>query len=346
MQILFSCKTSSLVSDVFEDHDYAEHIPVLRDAFIEAVFTDPDGQYVDCTFGRGGHSRELLSRLSEKGRLLAFDRDPEAIAEGERLAQQDARFTIVYADFAQLGDILDERGWHKVSGIGFDLGVSSPQVDNAERGFSFQKDGPLDMRMDVDSGKPLSQMLERISEPELADIIYRFGDERYSRSIAKAILKAKHDGVLNTTTDLENICFHSVPKKARHGGAHPATRTFQALRIWVNEEMDQIDAGMSAAMEHLKPGGHLAVISFHSGEDRRIRDLIEDQVHPCKCPPQLPMCVCGKTPTMRWLQKKPVRASEDEISFNPRSRSSLMRVAQRLTEAEARKQAGYTGGML
>ena len=329
-----------------EINQYPEHIPVLRDAFVEAIVTDPDGSYVDCTFGRGGHSRELLARLSEKGRLLAFDRDPEAVAEGERLARQDSRFAIAHADFAQLGEILDERGWSQVNGIGFDLGVSSPQVDNAERGFSFQKNGPLDMRMDVDSGKPLSQLLERISESELADIIYRFGDERYSRSIAKSMLQAKHDGNLNSTADLENVCFHAVPKKARHGGAHPATRTFQALRIWVNEEMDQIDAGLSAAMAHLKPGGHLAVISFHSGEDRRIRDLIESEVKPCKCPPQLPMCVCGKLPSMRWLQKKPVRPSESEVSANPRSRSSLMRVAQRLTAAESKKQAGYTGASL
>jgi len=331
---------------VFEDHDYPEHIPVLRDAFIEALFTDPDGFYVDCTFGRGGHSRELLARLSEKGRLLAFDRDPEAIAEGEKLAQQDARFSIVHADFAQLGGILDERGLLQVTGVGFDLGVSSPQVDNAERGFSFKNAGPLDMRMDLNSGKPLSQMLERISESELADIIYRFGDERYSRRIAKNILKARHDGVLNSTSDLENVCFHSVPKQARHGGAHPATRTFQALRIWVNEEMDQIDVAVLAAIEHLKPGGHLAVISFHSGEDRRIRDLIEAQVKPCNCPPEMPMCVCGKLPSMRWLQKKPVRPTEDEVSFNPRSRSSRMRVAERLSEAEGRKQAGYSGAVL
>jgi len=328
------------------DKRYAEHIPVLRDAFIEALFTDPDGDYVDCTFGRGGHSRELLARLSAKGRLLAIDRDPEAIAEGERLAEEDSRFCIVHADFARLGETLDAKGWSEVSGIGFDLGVSSPQVDSAERGFSFQKDGPLDMRMDSSSGLPLSRMLERISERELAYIIYRFGDERYSRRIAKSILKAKHEGVLNSTSDLENICFHSVPKQARHSGAHPATRTFQALRIWVNEEMDQIDEGLKSAVSHLKPGGRLAVISFHSGEDRRVRDMIEDQVHPCKCPPQLPMCVCGKAPSMRWLQKKPVRPNEAEVEMNPRSRSSLMRVAERLSESESRKLAGFSVGDL
>lgn len=328
------------------DKRYAEHIPVLRDAFIDALFSDADGCYVDCTFGRGGHSRELLARLSEKGQLLAIDRDPEAIAEGERLAAEDARFSIVHSDFARLGDTLDAMGWSQVSGIGFDLGVSSPQVDNAERGFSFQKDGPLDMRMDSSSGQPLSRLLERISERELADIIYRFGDERHSRRIAKSILMAKKEGKLNTTSDLENICFHATPKQGRHSGAHPATRTFQALRIWVNEEMDQIDEGLKAAVAHLKPGGRLAVISFHSGEDRRVRDLIEDQVHPCKCPPQMPMCVCGKTPSMRWLQKKPVRPNQDEIDLNPRSRSSLMRVAERLSEAEGRKLAGYSVGVI
>jgi len=325
------------------DKQYAEHTPVLRDAFIEALFTDPEGYYVDCTFGRGGHSRELLARLSENGRLLAIDRDPEAIAEGERLAEEDVRFSIIHADFARLGKALDDKGWHQVTGIGFDLGVSSPQVDNAERGFSFQKDGPLDMRMDSSAGQPLSQMLERVSERELGDIIYRFGDERYSRRIAKSILKAKHEGKLNSTSDLENACFHATPKQARHGGAHPAMRTFQALRIWVNEEMDQIDAGVNAAMEHLKPGGKLAVISFHSGEDRRIRDLIEEQVHPCACPPEAPYCMCGKLPTMRWLQKKPIRPDESEVTANPRSRSSRLRIAQRLAETEARKMLGYTG---
>lgn len=328
------------------DQAYDEHIPVLRDAFVEAMFADADGCYVDCTFGRGGHSRQLLARLSEKGRLLAIDRDPEAVAEGERLAAEDSRFTIMHADFAQLGDILDEKEWFQVSGVGFDLGVSSPQIDSAERGFSFQKEGPLDMRMDTTAGQPLSRMIERLSERELADILFQYGDERYSRRIAKAILKAKHEGGLNSTSDLENICFHAVPKQARHSGAHPATRTFQALRIWVNGEMDQIDTGLETAMSHLKPGGHLAVISFHSGEDRRIRDLIENQVRPCKCPPQMPMCVCGKLPSMRWLQKKPVRPSEQEVEYNPRSRSSLMRIAEKLSESEAKAMAGYSGGVL
>lgn len=335
-----------MASDVAGEQGYAEHIPVLRDAFIEALLTDPDGQYVDCTFGRGGHSRELLSRLSAKGRLLAFDRDPEAIDAGEKLAEEDDRFSIVHADFGRLGEQLDQMGWYQVSGIGFDLGLSSPQLDQPERGFSFQGDGPLDMRMDSSSGQSLSKKLECVSESKLADIIYRYGDERYSRRIAKAIIKAKHEDSLHRTSDLENICFHAVPKQARHGGAHPATRTFQALRIWVNDEMTQIDTAVTSAMTHLKVGGHLAVISFHSGEDRRIRDLIESEVRPCQCPPQLPMCVCGKIPSMRWLQKKPVRPSREEVAVNPRSRSSLMRIAERISEDEGRKLAGYCGGVL
>ncbi len=325
---------------------YPEHIPVLRDAFIDAILSDPEGHYVDCTFGRGGHSRALLARLSDKGRLLALDRDPEAVAAGEALAHEDARFSIRHSDFAQLDQTLESEGWSQVTGIGFDLGVSSPQVDNAARGFSFRHDGPLDMRMDTASGQPLGQMLERVSERELVDLLRSFGDERYARRIAAGILKAVHAGTLRSTADLENICFHAVPKQARFGKTHPATRTFQALRIWVNGEMDQIDAGIQAAMAHLQPGGKLAVISFHSGEDRRIRDLIDAQVNACICPPEMPVCMCGKQPTMRWLQKKPLRADAQELAENPRSRSSMLRVAQRLTAAEAVKQAGYSASDL
>jgi 16S rRNA (cytosine1402-N4)-methyltransferase len=325
---------------------YPEHIPVLRDAFIDAIFSDPDGHYIDCTFGRGGHSRALLARLSDKGRLLALDRDPEAVAAGEKLAHEDSRFSIRHSDFAQLDTSLESEGWSQVTGIGFDLGVSSPQVDNAARGFSFRHDGPLDMRMDTASGQPLSRMLEHVSERELVDLLRSFGDERYARRIAAAILKAMHADALHSTADLENICFHAVPKQARFGKTHPATRTFQALRIWVNGEMDQIDTGITAAMAHLQPGGKLAVISFHSGEDRRIRDLIGAQVNACVCPPEMPVCMCGRQPTMRWLQKKPLRASEQELAANPRSRSSMLRVAQRLTAVEAKKLAGFTGSDL
>lgn len=306
------------------------HIPVLLQAFVDAVITNPDGLYVDATFGRGGHSRAMLERLSPSARLLGIDRDPNAVAEGRRLASEDSRFTIVHATFDELEDALDAAGWDRVDGIGFDLGISSPQVDNAERGFSFQQQGPLDMRMNPSAGQPLSQLLDQISERQLAKIIRELGDERFAQRIANAVLAARRAGKLETTSDLENACFHAVPKQARFGGTHPATRTFQALRMWVNDEIGQIERGLTAAMRHLRPTGRLAVISFHSGEDRLVRNLIEAEVHPCTCPPQFPICVCGKVPSMRWVQKKPVRPNAAELAENPRSRSSRLRVAEAL----------------
>lgn len=310
--------------------DHGQHIPVLLAPFVDAIVTDPDGCYVDATFGRGGHSRELLRRLSPQGRLLGIDRDPTAVAAGEALAASDPRFSIAHAAFADLEHVFANAGWDKVNGIGFDLGISSPQVDDAARGFSFQQAGPLDMRMNTTEGLPLARLLDQISERELARIIRDYGDERYAQRIANAILAARRKGELNTTADLENTCFHAVPKQARFGGTHPATRTFQALRMWVNDEVGQIERGVKAAMRHLLPGGHLAVISFHSGEDRLVRDLIETEVHPCICPPQFPVCVCGRTPSMRWLQKKPIRPDEAETTANPRSRSSRLRTAEAL----------------
>jgi len=313
----------------FHENSHA-HIPVLLKPFVDALCTDSDGRYVDATFGRGGHARALLSCLSEQGRLLALDRDLQAIAEGERLAADDARFCIQHRPFASLGEALDEIGWHNVNGIGFDLGVSSPQLDDASRGFAFGKDGPLDMRMDTSGGKTLAERLQHVGERELTRILREYGDERYAGRIARAIFRARDEGKLMHTSELENVCFHAVPRQARYGRAHPATRTFQALRIWVNDEMGQLETGIKRAMDRLAPGGRLAVISFHSGEDRRVRDLIEARVHPCTCPPQFPVCVCGRSPDMRWVQKKPLRSSEDECNRNPRSRTARLRIAEKL----------------
>lgn len=306
------------------------HISVLADPYIEALCTTDDGRYVDATFGRGGHTRLMLRTLSNKAQVLGLDRDPQAIEEGQKLHAEDERFSIAYTDFAGIESAVAEKGWAEVDGIGFDLGVSSPQLDQAERGFSFMKEGPLDMRMDFDSGQPLSKKLERISESELTDVIREYGGEKFAGRIAKAILEQLKKGELNTTRDLENVCFHATPKKMRYGTTHPATRTFQALRIWVNDEMNQIDEAVKASMKLLKAGGRLAIISFHSGEDRRIRDLIEKEVHGCTCPREFPMCVCGFKPTMKWVQKKPVRATEAEMEANPRSRSAMLRVAEKL----------------
>ncbi|MDX8397172.1 MAG: 16S rRNA (cytosine(1402)-N(4))-methyltransferase RsmH [Mariprofundaceae bacterium] len=307
-----------------------EHIPVLAEAFIDALVTDPDGCYVDATFGRGGHTRMLLKKLSEKGRILALDRDPQAIQVGEKLQQEDHRFQITHCEFSDIGHAIEQAGWQHVQGIGFDLGISSPQIDQPERGFSFQSDGPLDMRMDPNAGQPLSERLKKLSEKNLAQILRDYGDERFAGRIARAIHSKVQKEAITSTLELENICFHAVPPKARHGSTHPATRSFQALRIWVNDEYGQIDTAIKSAIQHLDTHAHLAIISFHSGEDRRIRDLIEAEVHPCQCPREFPMCICGKSPTMSWVQKKPLRATEEELELNPRSRSAMLRVAKRL----------------
>lgn len=308
----------------------AQHVPVLPQAFAEAIVTTADGRYVDATFGRGGHARLLLSRLSLHGALLALDRDPAAAAAARLLAGKDERFHFAHAAFAELDTVLERMGWDMVNGIGFDLGVSLPQLTDAARGFSFQQSGPLDMRMDPDSGQPLAARLRDVSEKELRRILREYGGERYAGRIASAILRAVVAGNLNTTGDLEHICFHAVPKGARYGRVHPATRTFQALRMWVNDELGQLQEGLAAAMRHLAPAGRLAVIAFHSIEDRLVRDLIEAEVHPCTCPPDLPVCVCQRKASMRWIHKKPIRPSEAEIAANPKCRSARLRVAERL----------------
>ncbi|MDX8389608.1 MAG: 16S rRNA (cytosine(1402)-N(4))-methyltransferase RsmH [Mariprofundaceae bacterium] len=307
-----------------------EHTPVLGHEFIDALCVDPDGQYIDATFGRGGHARLLLARLSKDGRLLAFDRDPEAVVVGEALAREDNRFRMVHAPFSEISDRIGQLQMNAMAGIGFDLGVSSPQIDDASRGFSFQHEGPLDMRMDPGDGRPLLDRLGQLSARDLADILFEYGDERHSRRIAAAILSALAAGQLVHTRDLENICFHATPKRDRFGHTHPATRTFQALRIWVNDEVGQLNMGMTSAIACLRPGGRLAVISFHSGEDRKTRDLIESEVNACICPPDFPICACGKASRMRWVQKKPIRASEQEATTNVRSRSARLRVAERV----------------
>jgi len=306
------------------------HIPVLLEAFVDGLCINPDGHYIDATFGTGGHSRAILDRLSAQGRLMAMDRDPAAVEIGDRLARQDVRFSICHSPFSELGKILDQQGWNTVDGIGFDLGVSSPQLDRPERGFSFHEPGPLDMRMDPTTGHPLSLLLRRVSEKQLAQILHEYGDERYARRIARAILQLDGKGLPLTTRNLENAIFHATPRSKRYAGLHPATRSFQALRIWVNDEFGQLQEGIIAAASHLKAGGRLSVISFHSGEDRRVRDWIESRVHPCICPPDFPVCACGREASMRWVQKKPIRPSAGEIAENSRSRSARLRISEHL----------------
>jgi len=301
---------------------------------VAALCRRVDGVVVDATFGRGGHSRLLLERLSSQGRLLALDRDPQAVACGVQLQQQDGRFRILHAAFADLEAVLAAVGVDAVDAIGFDFGLSSPQLDQAERGFSFAAAGPLDMRMNPDGGATLAARLGKVSHHRLTQIIREFGEERFAGRVARCILEARKDGRLATTRDLAEVVTRALPARARYGDHHPATRTFQALRIWVNDEYRQIDAGLQAAIRLLKPGGVLAAISFHSGEDSRVRDTIAARVHPCICPPQFPVCACGRVADMRWLQKKPLRASAAEVEANPRARSARLRMAIKCVDGD------------
>ena len=303
------------------------HTTVLLTEAVEALVTTPHGVYVDGTFGRGGHTRALLARLSEQGRVVAFDRDPEAMACGQRL--NDPRLTMVHAAFSTLREELAARHISRVDGVLLDLGVSSPQIDNPARGFSFRFDAPLDMRMDTTRGETAADFLERVEERQLAEVIRDYGEERFAVSIAKALVARRSSGrPVRTTGELAEVVARAV--KTREPGQDPATRTFQALRIFINAELEELEQGLKAALALLVPGGRLAVISFHSLEDRRVKTFIaresRDEVdRRAPFAPARPM-------KLRALAR--IRPSAAEVSSNPRSRSAILRVAER-TEVPA-----------
>ncbi|MDX8410069.1 MAG: 16S rRNA (cytosine(1402)-N(4))-methyltransferase RsmH [Mariprofundales bacterium] len=319
--------------------DDDQHIPVLAKPFVAALCHRPDGVVVDATFGRGGHSQMMLQRLSPTGRLIGLDRDPQAVDHGQSLARQDGRFCMVHAEFDCLHAVLEGLALTAVDAIGFDFGVSSPQLDQRQRGFAFSTEGPLEMRMNPQAGASLSTMLRKVRVHDLTKIIRDYGEERYAGRIARAIVAARDDDALHTTTELAAIIVRALPARARYGDpraashTHPATRTFQALRIWVNDEYGQIERGLESAIRALAPGGVLAAISFHSGEDRRVRDIVQSHVTPCICPPQFPVCACHRVADMAWLQKKPLRAEVEEVRYNPRSRSAKLRLAVKTSDA-------------
>ena len=300
------------------------HISVLLHETVDALLAERNtGIYVDGTFGRGGHTRLLLSKLDEHARVYAFDKDPQALAVAAELEQQDPRFKIIHASFADLKQELAARGIEQVDGVMADLGVSSPQLDQAERGFSFMQDGPLDMRMDNSQGETAAEWLLQIEEEALANIIFKYGEERYSRRIAKAI---KNAGYIETTGQLAEIVKTAHPKWEKH--KHPATRTFQAIRIAINKELEDIDIFLPQAVEVLKPEGRLAVISFHSLEDRLIKQFIQKESSLAEDTgwglPQV------QQDTRRLKKIARIRASEEEVKANPRSRSAWLRVAEKL----------------
>ncbi len=301
-----------------------QHRTVLLTEAIDALVTDPAGVYVDGTYGRGGHSRLLLSKLSPQGRVIALDRDLEAVAAANELQASDARFSILHANFAELREALAPLGIAKVNGVLLDLGVSSPQIDNPARGFSFRFDAPLDMRMDTSRGESAADFLARADERQLSEVIKDYGEERFARQIAKALVARRESGhAVRTTAELSQLVARSV--RTREAGQDPATRTFQALRIYVNAELEALDEGLKASLELLAPGARLAVIAFHSLEDRRVKEFIarESRDEVDRRAPFAP------PKAMRLKAIARVKPSQAEIAANARARSAILRVAER-----------------
>lgn len=305
------------------------HQTVLYEEALEQLNIKPDGIYLDCTFGRGGHSGGILKLLNSSGRLLALDRDMDAIAsdEAKRLTK-DNRFNLHHASFAELGAVIEQHGYiGKVDGILMDLGVSSPQLDNAERGFSFLRDGPLDMRMDSNHGLSAAEYLARVDEKELIRVLFEYGEERFARRIANAVITQREQQPLQTTLQLAKLIENNVPFRDKH--KHPATRSFQAIRIEINQELEQIKTGLKQAADVLAPGGRLVVIAFHSLEDRIVKRFIRYQAGPKTNPGKLP--VKERDIEQGQLRKigKSIRAQQQELQQNPRARSAVLRVAEK-----------------
>jgi 16S rRNA (cytosine1402-N4)-methyltransferase len=298
---------------------------VLLAEAVEALAVKPDGVYVDATFGRGGHSRSILARLGPAGRLIALDRDPAAVAAGSAFA--DARFAIRHARFGELAEAAGEAGVEEVDGVLFDLGVSSPQLDEAERGFSFRADAPLDMRMDPSGGEPAAAWLARASEEEIRKVIKNYGEERFAGPIAKAIVAARTRERIDRTVQLARIVAAAV--RTREVGQDPATRTFQALRIHVNQELEELSVALPQALDLLRPGGRLAAISFHSLEDRIVKRFFQSQARP-EVPERLPLRAMEMPQPRLKLVGKLVRPTSEEVNANPRARSAILRVAEKV----------------
>ena len=309
------------------------HVPVLLQPCIDGLNIKPDGIYVDGTLGRAGHSREIARRLTT-GRLICIDRDMAAIeAAKHRLAEYMDRVTLVHSNFSEVSSVLQELSISGVDGMLFDLGVSSPQLDEAERGFSYMHDAPLDMRMDRSSALTAHTVVNTWSMEELRRILFDYGEERYAPAIARAIVKAREQAPIETTLELVEIIRRALPAAAKREKQHPAKRSFQAIRIAVNDELGALPPMMTGAARHLNPGGRLCVITFHSLEDRIVKKTMQEMAKGCTCPPDFPVCVCGNQPKVRLITRKPILPSAEELVENPRARSAKLRIAER-TEFE------------
>jgi len=305
-----------------------DHAPVLLEESLEALAIREDGLYIDCTFGRGGHSAAILGRLGDKGRLIGLDRDAEAVASASERLGSDPRFVIEHASFDRLAEIAARRGIAgKVDGILLDLGVSSPQLDDARRGFSFMNDGPLDMRMDIGSGMTAAEWLGNASEREIRDVLRTYGEERFAGRIAHAIVAARQEAPLMTTLQLARLVEKAVPRREK--GKHPATRTFQAIRIRINRELEQLESVLDQVIDVLAPGGRLAVISFHSLEDRIVKRFLRKASTPPRLPKGVPVMASEVEMPLRLVGKSIVPSAK-ELASNPRARSSRLRIAERV----------------
>jgi 16S rRNA (cytosine1402-N4)-methyltransferase len=304
-----------------------DHVPVLADEVLNALAPRPGQTIVDCTFGSGGHSELLAGRLRGEGKLIAIDRDPTVAPYFERFRRTTAvKARLLHGEFSQVLEQLAANGV-RADGVLLDLGVSSMQLDRPERGFSYAADAPLDMRMDPAADLTAADVVNDTNEWELADIFRRYGEERYSRQIARAIVRRRQKEPFERTADLVDTIKGAMPAPARFGEGHPAKRVFQALRIEVNDELGALERALPAALEMLRPHGHLAVISFHSLEDRIVKRFMRDGEHGCTCPPDFPLCACGATPTLRAIPRRAIRPGAAEVARNPRSASARMRVA-------------------
>ncbi|GAB4262040.1 MAG: 16S rRNA (cytosine(1402)-N(4))-methyltransferase RsmH [Deferrisomatales bacterium] len=319
----------------------AYHVPVLAEAAVHYLVTAPEGVYVDGTLGGGGHSYEIARRLGPQGRLIALDRDPEALAACRPLAEAfPGQVTLLHGDFGRLPQILAREGIEAVQGVLLDLGVSSRQLDAATRGFSFLRDGPLDMRMDSTQGVPAERLVNEASEGELARLFREYGEEPRAARAARAIARARRRRPLRTTGELARVLEEAL---GRRGPKHPATRVFQALRIAVNRELDALDDALAAIPALLAPGGRVVVISYHSLEDRRVKRAFRQWEPRCRCPPLAPQCTCGRPGQCRVLTRKAVKPTRDEVERNPRARSARLRAAEKLVPGSPLDDRGGPG---
>ena len=306
------------------------HVSVLLEESLEALNIRPDGVYLDGTLGGAGHSSRIAAKLTT-GLLIGVDRDPKALAAAaQRLAPWQDRVKLVHANFRELDGILDGLSIPAVDGMLFDLGVSSPQLDEAGRGFSYMADAPLDMRMDPSDALSAYEVVNAWSQEELRRILFAYGEERYAPLIAAAIVRRREQAPIRSTLELVDVIRSAMPQKALREKQHPAKRSFQAIRIAVNDELGAVDAMMRTAIGRLRPGGRLAVITFHSLEDRIVKNAMAEAAKGCTCPPEFPVCVCGKKPTVKLITRKPITSGEAELEANPRARSAKLRVAEKL----------------